>query len=74
MILFGEVMFLMTPDDKVFSDSSRVALSVFPNIGVGKIFLFSETLLYRLLQLTNLTLNVIASVCQELTAICLMVL
>lgn len=63
------------PEDfKVFPKSSKVALYPFLWTGVGKLLLFSDILHYRLLQLTNLTIDTTSSICQELTAIRLMVL
>lgn len=63
------------PEDfKVFLKSAKVALALFLWTGVGKLLLFSDTLHYWLIQLTNLTIDTIYSVRQELTAIRLMVL
>lgn len=45
-----------------------------PTSEVGKLLLFADTLHYRLLQLTNLTVNATSSIRQELTAVRYMVL
>lgn len=42
---------------KVFPKGNKVALALFPWTGVGKLLLFSDTLHFRLLQLTNLALG-----------------
>nr|XP_049581848.1 endogenous retrovirus group PABLB member 1 Env polyprotein-like [Syngnathus scovelli] len=63
------------PDDhKVWSVGDKVVLALFPQIGVGKLSLFIETLNYRFQSFVNLSLQVNDGQNREIQAIRLMVL
>nr|XP_049599235.1 endogenous retrovirus group PABLB member 1 Env polyprotein-like [Syngnathus scovelli] len=61
-------------DHKVWSAGDKVVLALFPQIGVGKLSLFIETLNYRFQSFVNLSLQVNDGQNREIQAIRLMVL
>lgn len=56
-------------DHKLWSDANKVALSLFPQLQVGKLLLRVQTLDYRLGLFVNITLTAVKGINQELTAL-----
>lgn len=58
------------PDDhKLWSTGNKVLLSLFPQLGVGKIMLQVETMNYRMSHFINVTTAALESIGQELSAL-----
>ncbi|MGL5599255.1 MAG: hypothetical protein ACRDDA_14365 [Aeromonas sp.] len=59
-------------DHKLWNDGQKVALALFPWVGVGKLMLRVETVAYRFESFVNTTITALKGIKEELTALRLM--